>query len=273
MTGLYRETRDVLRKYGVRLRRSLGQNYLVDDGKRQRILGYANLGPDDHVLEIGAGIGTLTLPMAELAGHVTAIESDPFIAGILADRIKGDNVDIIVGDALKVDFPAFNKVVSNLPYQISSPVTFRLLRHEFELGVLMYQKEFAARMVAEPGTRDYSRLSVMLHFLAEVQIVDHLKPGCFFPRPRVDSAVVTVRPTGFSLPALFEDVCRALFQHRKKKTSKSLRESFHEIKADLDFNDVLDVLPSEILEKRVFQLKPEEILEIAERMEELSASS
>lgn len=74
MTGLYRETRDVLRKYGVRLRRSLGQNYLVDDGKRQRILGYANLGPDDHVLEIGAGIGTLTLPMAELAGHVTAIE-------------------------------------------------------------------------------------------------------------------------------------------------------------------------------------------------------
>lgn len=183
MTGLYRETRDVLRKYGVRLRRSLGQNYLVDDGKRQRILGYADLGPDDHVLEIGAGIGTLTLPMAELAGHVTAIESDPFIAEILADRIKGDNVDIIVGDALKVDFPDFNKVVSNLPYQISSPVTFRLLRHEFELGVLMYQKEFAARMVAEPGARDYSRLSVMLHFLAEVQIVDYLKPGCFFPRP------------------------------------------------------------------------------------------
>lgn len=84
---------------------------------------------------------------------------------------------------------------------------------------------------------------------------------------------MTLRPTGFRLPALFEDVCRALFQHRKKKTSKSLRESFHEIKADLDFNDVMDVLPSEILEKRVFQLKPEEILEIAERMGELSASS
>lgn len=88
--------------------------------------------------------------MAELAGHVTAIESDPFIAGILKDRVQTDNVDVVVGDALTVDFPEFNKVVSNLPYQISSPITFRLLEHDFELAVLMYQKEFARRMVAEP---------------------------------------------------------------------------------------------------------------------------
>lgn len=273
MSGLYTETREVLRKYGVRLRRSLGQNYLIDEVKRQRILEYADLKEDDRVLEIGPGIGTLTLPMAELAGHVTAIESDPLIAAILMDRLQVDNVDVIVGDALRVDFPEFNKVVSNLPYQISSPITFRLLEHDFELAVLMYQKEFARRMVAEPGTREYSRLSVMVHFLAEVEIVDYLKPGCFFPRPRVESAIVTLKPTGFRAPAFLEDVCRALFQHRKKKTSKSLRESFHEIRTDLSFNEVLRGLPPEILEKRVFQLRPEEILEIAEHIDDISGSS
>ncbi len=269
MPGLYTETRKVLSRYGVRLQRSLGQNYLIDDNKRRFIIDSADLCKDDHVLEIGAGIGTLTLPMAELAGEVTAIERDPFIAGILRDRIRTDNVNIIVGDALKVDFPDFNKVVSNLPYQISSPVTFRLLEHDFKLGVLMYQKEFTLRMTAKPGTRDYSRLSVMLHFLAEVEIIDYLSPGCFFPRPRVESAVVKIRPTGFRLPELFGDVCRALFQHRKKKTSKSLKESFHEIRVDLSISEVLDSLPPGILEKRVFQLRPEDVLEITEHISRL----
>ncbi len=265
--SLAAETRHILRKYNLRLDKRLGQHYLIDDSKREKILDFADLNKDDQVLEIGAGIGTLTLPMSKLAGHVTAIESDPLIGKILKDRLKAENVDIIVGDALKVDFPDFNKVVSNLPYQISSPVTFKLLRYDFEFGILMYQREFANRMVAEPGTRDYSRLSVMLHFLADVEILNYLKPGCFFPPPKVESAIVRIKTRGFKLPVFFEDLCRALFQHRKKKASKSLRGSFHELKLDLDSSKLISSLPPEIMEKRVFQLKPEEILKIAEAIE------
>ena len=146
-------TKEILEKYNIKLDTNKSQNYLIDDNKLNIILENADIQDNETILEIGAGIGTLTLPMAKKAKKVIAIEKDPVIVDILKQQIikeKLTNIEIIKDDALKVDFPKFDKVVSNLPYQISSPVTFKLLEYPFKKAILMYQLEFAKRMQAKP---------------------------------------------------------------------------------------------------------------------------
>ncbi|MCK9151023.1 16S rRNA (adenine(1518)-N(6)/adenine(1519)-N(6))-dimethyltransferase RsmA [Methanobacterium alcaliphilum] len=274
--SLAQETKKVLNEHGIRLNRKLGQNYLIDDFKRKKILNFARLNSKDTVLEIGAGIGTLTIPMAHQAGHVVAIEQDSKIFKILEERLeeeKLENVNLINCDALKLDFPYFNKIVSNLPYQISSPITFKLLKYDFDLAILMYQKEFAQRMNAPAGSKHYSRLSVMMYFLAQVNMLDHVSAQSFIPPPKVDSAVVQLTPIDeVTIDDFFASVCRALFQHRRKKAKKALKESFHEINA-MGKGEVKEILnqlnlsfENDFLEERVFKLSPEQILEISNNL-------
>jgi 16S rRNA (adenine1518-N6/adenine1519-N6)-dimethyltransferase len=202
-----------------------GQHFLVNDRIAERQVGYAQLSRDDVVLEIGAGKGALTRHLARAAGRVIAIEID---ADLVAALENMDNVEVVQNDALNVDFDAlrFTKVVANLPYQISSPVTFKLLEQDFELGVLMYQKEFAERLVAVPGSDAYARLSVMAQYAADWELLETVSPGAFYPRPRVRSAVVRMTPREplFSVvdEAVFADVVRALFSHRRKKIRNGL---------------------------------------------------
>jgi len=166
---LAKETLKILKENNIRLDRRKGQNYLIDSNILDKIVEYADLSSKDTVLEIGAGIGTLTIPLAECAKKVIAVEQDPKIAAILEKRLEDltiSNVEVLNEDATKIDFPEFNKVVSNLPYKISSPITFKLVKYDFDFAILMYQLEFAERMVAKPGESNYSRLSLMLHFCA-----------------------------------------------------------------------------------------------------------
>ena len=141
--SLSKTTKNILNQYGIKLNKNLGQNYLIDKNKRDQIINFGNINKNDTVLEIGTGIGTLTIELAKRAGKVIAIEHDPNIAKILSERLekeKIDNVELINDDALNVDFPKFNKIISNLPYQISSPITFKFLNYDFDLAILMYQK-------------------------------------------------------------------------------------------------------------------------------------
>ncbi|MCC7557645.1 MAG: 16S ribosomal RNA methyltransferase A [Methanobacteriaceae archaeon] len=267
--SLAQETKNILKSHGIRLNRSLGQNYLIDDFKREKILNFANLSSEDAVLEVGPGIGTLTLPLARRVGKVVAIEHDTQIYNILEERLEEEglkNVELINEDALSVDFPYFNKIVSNLPYQISSPITFKFLEYDFDLAVLMYQKEFARRMNAPVGSKHYSRLSVMLHFKVQVEIMDHVPPQAFIPHPKVESSVVKLVPLrDVEVDDFFASVCRALFQHRRKKARKALRESFHEI-GELEKDEVKEILnklDDDLGSERVFKLSPEQILDIS----------
>ncbi|MDD4162730.1 MAG: 16S ribosomal RNA methyltransferase A, partial [Methanothrix sp.] len=138
----------------------LGQHFLMDRGAIMRIASYADLQPQDRVLEIGPGPGNLTDALAARAGHVYAVEIDGDLAAQLSGRFS--NVQVINGDALKVELPPYNKIVSNLPYQISSAITYRLLSRPFEKAVLMYQWEFARRMRAAPGSEEYGRLAMVV---------------------------------------------------------------------------------------------------------------
>ncbi len=269
---LARETLKILKENNIRLDKRKGQNYLIDSNILSKIVDYAELSSDDTVLEIGAGIGTLTIPLAKHAQKVIAMEQDQKIAAVLEKRLQDLNilnVEVLVADAVKIDFPPFNKVVSNLPYKISSPITFKLLEYDFDFAVLMYQLEFAERMVAKPGDSNYSRLSLMLHFCAEVEMLFEVSKYAFFPNPKISSAVIKLIPNRKAeIDEFFVKTSRALFQHKKKKVRNALLDSFHEI-ADMDkkrAKEIVSKLDENLLSARAVKLGPDDIMVISKEL-------
>lgn len=274
--SLSKTTKDILNKYGIKLNKNLGQNYLIDKNKRDQIVNFGNISNDDVILEIGAGIGTLTIEIAKKAKKVIAIEQDPKICEILANRLKEEkisNVELINDDALKVDFPKFTKIISNLPYQISSPITFKFLDYDFDLAVLMYQKEFADRMNGEVASKNYSRLSAMLYFRCDVEKLTDVSQESFIPKPQIDSTVVKLTPKENQISPddfkVYSKFTKALFQHRNKKIRNALIDSRHIIsnidKKELKkrLNAIEDEILNDYLSKRVIVLTPEEILDVS----------
>lgn len=257
----------LISKYNLRPNRDLGQNFLIVPDIVERNVERAEIDKKDVVLEIGPGLGVLTDELSKRAGKVYAIEKDSRIVEILRREYSWPNVEIIHGDALRVEWPRFNKMVSNLPYQISSPVTFKLLNFEFERAVLIYQLEFAQRIVAKPGDRNYSRLSLMVQAKARAELVEKIGKGAFWPKPKVDSAVVVLelKPKEERID-LDENLTRALFQHRRKKAYGALRDSRHMLGLDKEAlrskKSILEGIP--YAEKRVYELSPQEVLEIQE---------
>ena len=268
-----------MNQHGIKLNKNLGQNYLIDKNKRDQIINFGNIDKNDVVLEIGTGIGTLTIELAKKAKRVIAIEQDEKICEILTQRLKDekiDNVDLINDDALNVEFPKFNKIVSNLPYQISSPITFKFLNYDFDLAILMYQKEFAERMNGKIGTKNYSRLSCMLYFKCDVDKLTEVSQESFIPKPQIDSTVVRLTPKENKISdadfKIYSKFTKALFQHRNKKIKNALIDSRHII-CDLDKKEMkkkINSIESEKLEdylkKRVIALSPEEILFLSKKI-------
>lgn len=268
-----------MNQHGITLNKNLGQNYLIDKNKRNQIINFGNINKDDVVLEIGTGIGTLTIEIAKRAKKVIAIEQDTDICSILKKRLKDekiDNVELINDDALSVDFPKFNKIISNLPYQISSPITFKFLNYDFDLAVLMYQKEFAERMNGEVGSKNYSRLSAMLYFKCNVEKLTEVSAESFIPKPKVDSTVVKLTPKENEIDEIdfktYSDFTKALFQHRNKKIRNALIDSRHII-SGIDkkvlkkrLNAIEDDELNGYLSRRVITLTPEEILYVSREL-------
>jgi len=203
----------------------------------------------------------LTQKLAAKESKVVAIESDPRLVEAL-DDMELPNVTIVHGDALKVDFPKFDKVVSNLPYSISSEVTFKLFKHSFKLGILMYQYEFARRMVAALGTKDYSRLSVGTQYFADVEVLEVVPRTAFRPRPEVRSAIVKIVPRPPSLDVVdkdfFFDFISAVFTQRRKQMKNAIINAAHMFNVK-DVKKALALLPKELMHKRPEQLSPEEL--------------
>ncbi|WP_324735635.1 16S rRNA (adenine(1518)-N(6)/adenine(1519)-N(6))-dimethyltransferase RsmA [Thermococcus sp. SY098] len=257
----------LLSRYNLRINSDLGQNFLIVDDIIKREIERAEIKANETVLEIGPGLGFLTDELSKYAKKVYAVEKDSHLVEILQKEYSWKNVEIIRGDALKVEFPEFDKIVSNLPYQISSPITFKFLRYDFKKAVLIYQLEFAQRMTAKPGDKNYSRLSVMVQAKADVELVERIGRGAFYPKPKVDSAVIILNPKPKEEQIeLDESLVKALFQHRRKKASKALKDSYHMLELTKEkfkeIRGVFDKIPH--AEKRVFQLSIWEIKDIEE---------
>jgi 16S rRNA (adenine1518-N6/adenine1519-N6)-dimethyltransferase len=250
------------------------QHFLIDANILSKIVSFASIDKDEDVLEIGAGPGNLTVLLAQRARRVYSIEVDPALASPLEERFKGSNVTIIRGNALKVEFPKFDKVVANLPYSISSDVTFKLLRHDFKLGILMYQREFALRMVAKVGEPDYSRLSVDVQHFADVELLMRVPPQAFSPPPQVESEVVklTPRPAPYTVKdrELFMRLVTAAFTGRRKRLRNALVNGAHIMGVE-NMRELVARLPGDLMEKRAEEVSPEQYAELSDKIRELVA--
>lgn len=238
--SLGHETRALLRRYRLLPKRGLGQSFLVSAAIRDLIIRAADVGPQDVVVEIGPGTGVLTETLAERAGRLIAIERDPGLHRLLAERL-GDRhgVSLICADALGFDFgnelgkmcPAYQhaKLVSNLPYSVATPLILRFiaLRQWFAFLLVMVQREVAQRLLAAPGEEGYSALTVRCRYEADVSAVAHVSRTAFYPRPAVDSTIVRLdllpapRVTVHSPDLLFR-VVRAAFAQRRKMLRNAL---------------------------------------------------
>ena len=232
--------RSELRAYGLFPRKRLGQHFLVDPNILNKVIRTAEVGKQDVVLEIGPGLGGMTLVLSREAKKVIAVEIDPKLAAILKEKMKEhNNVEVVKGDILKMDFKYFFrkegrpvKVVANLPYQISTPLLFRFVESKevFSAFTLMLQKEVAERMVALPGKKEYGPLSIFIQLSLDVSICFFIKPAAFFPPPKVESAVI--RMVWKEKPVIqaneeewFKRVVKACFGYRRKTLINALRHS------------------------------------------------
>ncbi|KAI9459130.1 rRNA adenine dimethylase [Lactarius psammicola] len=202
-----------------------GQHILKNPSIAQEIVEKANLRPTDKVLEVGPGTGNLTVRILEKAKHCTVVEMDPRMAAELTKRVQGKpeqrRLEIIIGDFVKAELPYFDVCISNTPYQISSPLVFRLLSHRplFRVAILMFQREFAMRLVAQPGTTLWSRLSANVQLYAKVDHVMNVGKNNFRPPPKVESSVVRIVPLDPPPPVRFEEfdgLTRIIFSRRNK---------------------------------------------------------
>lgn len=192
-------TRDIVKRYGFKFSKSLGQNFLIDNSVLEDILGSADVSSDDVVLEIGPGVGTLTRELLKKAKKVYAVEVDSTLIPILKEELKEfDNFELINKDILKLDIKEILKeennvkVVANLPYYVTTPIVLQLLNEDlnFKSLTVMVQKEVGERMAADPGCKEYGSLSVLVQYYCDIEIIRKVSSSCFVPSPKVDSVVI-----------------------------------------------------------------------------------
>ncbi|MDJ0768841.1 MAG: 16S rRNA (adenine(1518)-N(6)/adenine(1519)-N(6))-dimethyltransferase RsmA [Ilumatobacter sp.] len=218
---------------GLAPRRDLGQNFVADPNTVRRIAALAGVGAGDHVVEIGAGLGSLTLALAETGAEITAVEVDADLVPVLRDVVApSSNVSVVEADATRVDWSQLLAgsdrwtLVANLPYNVATPLVCDLLDEVPGIAsmLVMVQKEVAERFVASPGSKQYGAVSIKVAYWATARLVATVPPSVFVPRPNVDSALVRIErrtPPATDPQQLFA-VVRAAFTHRRKMLRRSL---------------------------------------------------
>ncbi len=240
---------------------------MVDDTHLERMCSHASLERSDVVLEVGAGFGFLTRLLAQRVRRVVAVEADARLVKVLQSELADlDNVELIEGDVLRATVPVFNKVVSNPPFSISSPLLFWLLDRSFNCAVLTFQKEFARRLDASVGSRDYSRLTVSTYYRADVELLDNVPKEAFHPPPEVDAVIVRLKlkespPFEVNDEKVFDEVVRTLFTQRNRKVRKALLPLVQKYGLK---DTVTALLPFQ--NKRVRELAPEDFGALANEL-------
>lgn len=255
----------------VKAARSRSQYFLIDDAVAARLVDYADVERGDVVLEIGAGGGSITEKLADKAKKVYAVEKDKALCETLRAQYENKKskaevkakVRVIEGDIMKIELPEFDKVVANIPFSLSSPITYKLLLHSagFGLAVLLYQKVFAEKMIAKPRSSLYGRLSVITQALADIEILEFVHRDAFYPSPPVKTAMVRLKEKEeeqeeeeegpiANKEEFFEFVTTA-FEHRRKKMRNIFKTRFP------------GGLALEELERRPEELSPEDFVRLS----------
>jgi 16S rRNA (adenine1518-N6/adenine1519-N6)-dimethyltransferase len=228
------EIRALLDEHRLRPSKALGQHFLADNNMAAHIVRLAGVRPGDHVVEVGPGLGSLTLALCDAGAHVRAVEIDGRLAKVLAEVVRGKPVDVVVADALSVDWPELLRdhdrwiMVSNLPYNVATPVVVRALEEAPSIVrfLVMVQREVGDRLAAGPGSKVYGAVSVKVAYYADAEVVGTVPPDVFVPKPNVDSALVRLvrrpSPVAVADPERMFSLVRAGFATRRKTLRRAL---------------------------------------------------
>ena len=271
--SLLEEVRRISSEHSFLAKKGLGQNFLIDERVLEREVRHAAV-DGKTVLEIGPGFGFLTKKLAAKAERIVAIEKDARLLPILRGELAGlGNVELVHADFLRWKAKEkFDVIISNIPYSISSPLLFRLAEMDFGRAVLCLQKEFVDRLLAKPGTKDYSRLSVTSQARFRIRLLERVSRSAFHPRPKVDSALIELVPTGRRLSPLEEKLVLLLFQHRKKTVRAALADSASQLGVAKEEAQRAAAAVG-LAERRVFTLTEKEFSSIASALPKPSASA
>lgn len=257
---------DFLRRHGISLSKSRGQHFLHNELVIERMVDEADVTGEDTVLEIGAGIGNITEKLAETAGKVVAYENDESLLPALRERVgELENVEVIEKDVMHAPFPEFDKCVSNIPFHLSSDILEKLGERQ-KLSVLLVQEEFAKRLIAKPGSQDYSRITIRTNYDFTPVYLDTVYDINFVPPPETNAAMIKLFPNRGKYevedePFLFHTVL-ALFTHKGKKTRNAFYDSRHMFDLDKDAaRSIQDELPH--ADERVFNLDIKQLVDVA----------
>ena len=260
--SLINELKRISSQHNFRQSKRLSQSFLFDERVLVREAEYAAL-QDKVVLEIGPGFGFLTKRLASAgAKKVIAVEKDARLIPVLErEFVKFPNIEVVHSDFLEGSFKA-DVVVSNVPYAISSPLLFRLATMRFERAILCLQKEFVDRMLAKPGTKEYSRLSVTSQAVFKIRLLERVPRSAFYPQPKVDSALIEIIPTGEKLNEKTARLVLLLFQHRKKTLRAAISDAAEAL--GMTKEEARSIAEkSGFSARRVFTLTKEEIVTLA----------
>lgn len=236
------EVKSILDRRGLGAKKKYGQNFLIDQNIQEKIVKAAEVKESDTVIEIGPGLGALTTHLARRTNQLYLYEIDQGLVHYLEEEFKDKEVTIYHQDILQAQlrFPSSIKVISNLPYYITSPVLFYLLENQQPISdiVVMMQKEVAERLGAKPKTKQYNALTVILSYLAEVKVLFHVPKTAFYPAPEVESSVVLIKPyqeiKGNPETPKFIRFVKHCFHQRRKTLLNNLSSTYHIAKKDLD---------------------------------------
>lgn len=262
--SLLETTKFLLRKHRIFPNKLLGQNFLIEPSIFRSLIDYASLTQEDVVLDIGAGFGFLTRFLANNCKSVLAVEADLHLAKALHEQLKDvSNVQIIEGNVLKLPISGFDKVISIPPYHISSHLLLWLFNHRVDCSVLILQKEFAEKLVAPIGTNGYGWLTVLTYYHAEAEVLDTVPKAMFYPRPKVNSVIVRLKPrkqAPFRLrnEMLFRQMLQLLFTQRNRKVKNAVVSFMKRETAEPKKNSCKLAANLSFRDKRVRELAPED---------------
>jgi len=254
------DIRHTLKECKISPNKELGQHFITNRNLLRHEVEYANVNNRDVILEIGPGIGNLTELLAQKAKLVITIEKDLQFKKCLSSlQEKYANIKVIYSDALEINFPSFDKVVSNLPFNIALPLIFKLLNYSFDVAVILCQKRLAQRICASAGQKGYCRLSVSIQRVADAKILNFVPKSAFFPPPEVDGAIVRIRKTSpkFIIPSeeFFREVLKFMFFHRDSSVRAVLTPKYLRLPKQ-SLANVLSRTGTKINLKMVYEVTP-----------------
>jgi len=256
---------DIMQRHNLHARKGLGQNFLIDQNILTRIADSAEINKEEYVVEIGPGLGALSRELADRGRGLLCIDIDERLETILEETLAGyENIRILFHDILKTDIEsaltdAFQvkeiisyKVCANIPYNITTPIIFKLLEScpHLQSATLMMQKEVAERILADPGSKEYGRLTIATAYHAKVEHVINVSRNCFYPRPEVDSTVLRFIPLQKKMLApeeeiIFKKILNIFFQQRRKTILNSLTNFFQIDKKIMEEKlQIIDLAPN-----------------------------